>query len=281
MSRDWSQLEVEAVVADYFDMMTKWLSNEDFSKAAHRRFLRSVLDDRTDGSVEYKHSNISAVLVEMGYPYLPGYKPQHNYQKALVDVVLRRVAELQNLDGLVADSATASAALPLLDGILERLVATPAPSQPSASVAREHAVAWRVRRGVDYLAREARNTSLGLAGEQFVVEFERARLKSVGAGRLADRVEHVALSLGDGLGYDVRSFELDGSELMIEVKTTGYGIFTPFYVTPNELEVSRGSSNYRLYRLFDFRLNPRLFSIAGSLDASCVLEPSQYLARVG
>ncbi|MBU4556347.1 MAG: DUF3883 domain-containing protein, partial [Actinobacteria bacterium] len=221
------------------------------------------------------------VLVEMGYPYLPGYKPQHNYQKALVDVVLRRVAELQNLDGLVADSATASAALPLLDGILERLVATPAPSQPSASVAREHAVAWRVRRGVDYLAREARNTSLGLAGEQFVVEFERARLKSVGAGRLADRVEHVALSLGDGLGYDVRSFELDGSELMIEVKTTGYGIFTPFYVTPNELEVSRGSSNYRLYRLFDFRLNPRLFSIAGSLDASCVLEPSQYLARVG
>jgi hypothetical protein len=63
----------------------------------------------------------------------------------------------------------------------------------------------------DYLEREAQNRSLGLAGEEFVVQFEHWRLIELGQHRLADRVEHVSQSKGDGLGYDVLPFESDFS----------------------------------------------------------------------
>jgi Domain of unknown function (DUF3883) len=282
MSRDWSQIEVEAVVADYFAMLNKELRGEAFNKSAHRRVLLAALDNRTDGSVERKHSNISAVLVELGYPYLRGYKPLHNYQHALIDVVAARLDASQELEASVAASATASAEVPSITDILSRLVDAPAPVVLAAPIVREHAAAWRVRRGTNYLERESRNASLGLAGEQFVVNFEKARLLREGADRFVDRVEHVSVTCGDGLGYDVRSFGRDGSELLIEVKTTGYGKLTPFFVSPNELGVSRDRSpQWQLYRLFDFRTNPRFFSIAGALDVACSLEPSQYLARVG
>ncbi|NTW29391.1 MAG: DUF3883 domain-containing protein [Coriobacteriia bacterium] len=282
VSRDWSQVEVEAVVADYFAMLQKELRGEAFNKSVHRRALLTMLDQRTDGSVERKHSNISAVLVELDHPYLRGYKPLYNYQRALVDAVVERLSADGELEASVQASTTAVAQVPSVSDILARLVDAPMPSTPAAPVVREHAVAWRVRRGTNYLEREARNSSLGLAGEEFVVNFERARLLRAGADRFVDRVEHVSLTVGDGLGYDVRSFDSGGSELLIEVKTTGYGKLTPFFLSPNELNVSRQkSSNYQLYRVFDFRTDPRLFAVSGALDVACNLEPSQYLARVG
>src|SRR5665213_946298 len=44
----------------------------------------------------------------------------------------------------------------------------------------------------DYLECESRNRSLGLAGEQFVAEFEARRLHSAGRKALADRIDHVS-----------------------------------------------------------------------------------------
>ncbi len=43
-------------------------------------------------------------------------------------------------------------------------------------------------------------------GEQFVVEIERKRLLEARRDDLAAKVEWVAETLGDGLGYDVLSF---------------------------------------------------------------------------
>jgi hypothetical protein len=125
------------------------------------------------------------------------------------------------------------------------------------------------------------NSALGRAGELFVVGFERVRLERAGQGRLATQVEHVAATQGDGLGFDVLSFEADGRERFIEVKTTSFGAFTPFFVSPNELAVSQRTANqYSLYRLFAFRKDPKLFALPGALDQNCVLEPAQYLAQV-
>ena len=44
----------------------------------------------------------------------------------------------------------------------------------------------------DYLGREAQNQSLGLAGEEFVVQFEHLQLSALGKHKLADKVNHVA-----------------------------------------------------------------------------------------
>jgi hypothetical protein len=46
----------------------------------------------------------------------------------------------------------------------------------------------------------------------------------------------VSETVGDGLGYDVLSVEaVDESEKLIEVKTTGLGKYTLFYVTGVEV----------------------------------------------
>lgn len=281
MPRDWSSEEVEAVVSDYFGMLDLELRGIAYSKADHRRALRQLLDQRSDASVEYKHANISAVLIELGFPYVRGYQPRHNYQRALVDAVASRLLHSRELELVVGALVSEPASAPSVDDILAVMVDAPRSGTVAPLVAREAAAEWRCRRGVDYLKREASNASLGRAGEEFVVNFEVARLLHAGQDRLADRVEHVAVTIGDGLGFDVRSFEAGGSETFIEVKTTSCGILTPFYVSPNELSVSRTcSSQFRLYRLFDFRRDPHLFQLSGAIDQGCNLEPSQYLARV-
>lgn len=80
----WSREEVDLIVADYFMMLRSELAGEPYSKADHNRALQPLLGGRSKGSVEFKHQNISAVLVGMGLPYIDGYKPAWNYQKAVL-----------------------------------------------------------------------------------------------------------------------------------------------------------------------------------------------------
>jgi Domain of unknown function (DUF3883) len=91
----------------------------------------------------------------------------------------------------------------------------------------------------------------------------------------------VSETRGDGLGYDVLSFEISGQERLIEVKTTAYGASTPFFVTRNEVAVSRDArEQFHLYRAFSFRREPRLFSKQGPLERSFSLEPPQFVATI-
>ena len=120
---------------------------------------------------------------------------------------------------------------------------------------------------------------MGRAGEEFVLQFEHERLWRAGQKRLADRIEHVSRTQGDGLGFDILSFEENGRERLIEVKTTQFGPLTPFFATRNEVDVSESRDNeYQLYRLFKFSEQPRLFMLGGSLRRSCDLEPSHFSA---
>jgi hypothetical protein len=78
---------------------------------------------------------------------------------------------------------------------------------------------------------------------------------------------------------DILSFETNGEERFIEVNTTRYGAMTPFFASRNEVEVSEEhEACYRLYRLFNFRAQPRLFKLAGSLRDSCRLDPVTFSA---
>lgn len=279
----WSRSEVDAAVSDYFDMLVLELRNEPYSKAEHRRRLIGKLNGRSEGFIERKHSNISATLVQLGYPFLQGYKPLYNLQGLLAEVVAERLERADGLTQSVRTSAEAPAASPAIADYLVRLEDPPSPVEDSYTSSREEAdILGRVRPPVNYLEREARNASLGRAGEEFVVNYERARLAQLGADRLVELVEHVAVTKGDGLGFDVRSFDADGSDMFIEVKTTGYGKQTPFFVSRNELSVSKAlAREYHLYRVFGFRVDPRLYTLRGPIDQACVLEPVQYSARVG
>lgn len=113
---------------------------------------------------------------------------------------------------------------------------------------------------------------------------EQARLIGAGKANLADRVERVSQTQGDWLGFDIHSYEADGSDRFLEVKTTRYVKETPFYVSRNEVDVSvQRAERYHLCRVFKFRADrrPGLFLLPGSLDQSCRLDPVSYMARVG
>lgn len=104
----------------------------------------------------------------------------------------------------------------------------------------------------DWAVREKKNRELGLAGELAVIESEKQRLIAAGRQDLAERVDHIAL-VQSSAGYDVRSFDTDGSERFIEVKTTTQGKSAPFYISLNEVFVSSQlRDRYWIYRLYNF-----------------------------
>jgi len=279
MAEAWSREEVEAAVADYFTMLGKELREEAYNKAEHNRQLQQLLRNRPRGSIERKHQNISAVLLELGFPYIDGYKPLRNYQGLLRSVIEDRLSGATSLHQAVAWLVAAEVALtPTISDLLAIEVPPPAPeAEESGFMDQPRAGPKLVRR--NYLELEARNQSLGRAGEELVLRFERERLWRAGRRDLANRIEHVAQSQGDHLGFDVLSFELGGQERFIEVKTTRFGALTPFFASRNEVDVSEEHEvRYQLYRVFNFRAQPKLFKLAGSLRNSCRLDPVSFSA---
>jgi hypothetical protein len=74
IGKPWNDDELDAIVADYFVMLRAELSRQHYVKSHHSAVLMQQIG-RTHRSVEFKHQNISAVLEEMGLPWIIGYKP--------------------------------------------------------------------------------------------------------------------------------------------------------------------------------------------------------------
>lgn len=281
MPESWSREEVEATVATYLNMLDQELRGVSFNKSDARRRLRAILDGRSEGAIERKHQNISAILIELGFPYVSGYKPLSNYQRLLYDVVRDRLLDSPR----IVESTRARVEEPILDpprvaDVLGRLVQRPKTREQRA----ESIIADTPRPPrpiANYLEIEARNRRLGLAGEEFAIRFEEERLWRAGQKRLAGKIEHVARTRGDGEGYDILSFEESGEERLIEVKTTTFGPYTPLFVTRNEVDVSEERADeYYIYRLFDFRDDPKLFLVPGEIAMSFDLEATHFVARL-
>jgi hypothetical protein len=270
-----------AAVRDYFAMLKAELGGEPYNKAAHRRALIGHLRGRSNGSVERKHQNISAVLMQLGLPYITGYKPLGNYQTLLAHEVERFIGRSRDILDAARADVERPAEPPAVDDYLSALVDAPSEDAfvPGVLLETTSRLEKRRRPRTNYLETESRNRSLGLAGEEFVLAYERQRLLQAGKRVLADKIEHVSQTQGDSAGFDIRSFDSRGVELFIEVKTTRYGVLTPFFVSSNELGFSRAKrDSYSLYRVFEFRERPRLFVLPGAVDERCALYPQVYRA---
>lgn len=278
MSSDWSRQEVEATVRDYFDMLASELRGKSYNKAARNRSLQARLDGRTHGAVERKHQNISAVLIELGFPYINGYKPLVNFQGMLRDVVREHLPSVEDM--VVADVNALQDRF-TVDDVLGIGVEPPVPASGSVGERPvEYVVSSQPGPPINYLQMEALNRSLGDAGEALVMEFERARLLREGKDRLARNVEQVSKTVGDHAGYDIRSYEVSGRDRFIEVKTTRYGKLTPFYISTGEVRFSEANEHaYHLYRLFEFRQTPRLFQLPGDVGRHVHLQAVNYRAH--
>lgn len=274
---DWSRQEVEAIVDDYLSMLASELAGTPYNKAAHRRALLPLLNERSEQSIEFKHANISAALLNAGFPYIAGYKPRSNYQALLTEVLAERMSSASRLQEVAAADADQPMVVPEVDDILAVLTAPPKVGSDPHRVAEPSRPSIRLT--TNYIEREARNRSLGSAGELFVLNYERARLVHRGKDSLAARIEHTSRVRGDYEGYDILSFDETGAERLIEVKTTKYGAETPFFVSRNEVSTSeRRSSLYHVYRLYGFRRSPKLYTLPGAISQSCQLSAASFLA---
>jgi hypothetical protein len=230
----WSPQEVSLIVAEYFQMLSAELAGKAYSKAGHRRGLLPLLNGRSEGSVEFKHQNISAILIGLGLPYIKGYLPRYNYQSLLEEAVIhwlsdnlwieeafRRFADEGAAEYEVVDFSDFVTAPPVV-GSLKDPVFTPS-KKPIH---------------INYLEREQRNRQLGESGERLVLQYERWALAQQGKDSLADQVRWVSKEDGDGAGFDILSRNLNGSDKYIEVKTTQLGKESPFFFTRTELAFS-------------------------------------------
>lgn len=265
---EWSLAEVELLVSDYFSMLLSELVDEPINKTKHRRSLKSAGVSRSDGSIEKKHQNVSSVLDDFGLPFIDGYKPLSNRQALLESVVIDYLSENPE----IVDPSKKTLFEPSDFGD-QVFVDSPSLDHTRAISRKRQAVR------IDYAAREAAQRQLGEAGEKWVYELERRRLRKLGHSKLANEVIWVSKELGDGLGYDIRSFEDDGSEMFIEVKTTKRRINEPFLLTPNELAKSKeATSQYAIYRVFGFGSEPGIYVLRGPIDEMCDLEVTGWRA---
>jgi len=282
VAEDWSPEEVAATVADYLVMLDHELRREPYNKKDHNRRLQTLLHGRSDGAIEFKHCNISAVLLELGFPCIDGYKPRANYQRLLKDEVAAQLARDIPL-ALAAETIVESPVpgIPRIDDLSDIIVPAPVRDRDRSRGYERRVPAFIQRAPINYLERESRNASLGAAGEALAMEVEHRRLRGAGHRQLAEKIEHVSRSQGDGLGYDILSFETDGRERLIEVKTTSFGARTPFFASKREVAVSdERAQNFSLYRVFKFREAPKIFILPGSLRESCELDPVQFRASM-
>jgi len=277
IGEDWTEDEVHSTVADYFEMLRLEADGVAYTKSGHNEILRKRLRGRSKASVELKHQNISAVLADMGLPFIQGYKPRGNSQlllrKAVQDYVLRHSEDVSKIVDVLEDVKP-----PAQKSYSAVLVASPVMAERQKLVAPTR-LRERLPRKLDYAARDEANRKLGRLGEDWVIGYEQHRLTEMGHPELFQKLEWISDTRGDGTGYDILSFESDVLHRYIEVKATNGGIASSFIVSHNELEFSaEAGDQFYLYRVFQLSGEPRLFILRGDLSNQLYLKPLDFRA---
>jgi Domain of unknown function (DUF3883) len=267
---EWTAGEAAVLVGSYFLMLAEEWAGRDYNKSEYRRSVIAAIG-RKPGSIERKLQNVSAILDEIGIPWIQGYKPLAHYQDSLVAVVEEHL--LQHPELFAAPGGS-----PPPFRKAEDLLVAPPPRLDSDPASRPAPIRRLIGK-FDPAARDARNRVLGRAGEAFVVDFERHRLAGVGREDLAANVRWVSEVDGDGYGYDVQSFEADGAERLLEVKTTCGNERTPFWLTKRECDVAAEKRDiYRVRRVYHFRNEVRMYDIVPPLETRLLLTPTVFMA---
>ena len=177
--RSWSERELELTVDSYISMLIKDIRGEKYNKSKNREKLRPKLSDRSNGSIEYKHQNISAVLNDVGFPYISGYKPLFNYQNKLIDIVISKLNHIGDdlpylVNDLVANSIKSS-------GDLTKIIEVVDP--PNLKKHRGNfleQITFRKNNKNDYPTIESKNIKFGKEGEKLILNYEKERLSKLG-----------------------------------------------------------------------------------------------------
>ena len=272
-NRNWTDEENDLTVSAYFWMLRAQMAGRAFVKRERVENLLGQVN-RSRKAVEFKLCNISAILSDIGFGWVSGYRPLPHIQKSLICAVERQLPlHLHELDQISQDASKLK--LPT-DPKLTFGVAPTLRNYPDHGVPN---VTGELALKVDPAGRDARNRSLGKAGEELVMRHEVSFLNDAGRPDLSGKVKWVSEEMGDGAGYDILSFRPDGREVLLEVKTTMGGERTPFFITRNELEVSaQQPGSWCLVRIWAFANAPRAFKLRPPLERHVSLIAESYRA---
>jgi len=270
---NWSESEVDLIIPIYFEMLKKDLVHQPYNKSEYRRSLLPLLPARSEGSIEFKHQNISAALMNLGLPYIKGYLPRQNYQQILDEKIVKHLQRDANIESVFRGYADRSIKLSENPNFKEMFV-----EPPKYEEVKEPLPNYRKNPiKINYLEREQKNAQLGYLGEELVYNYEKWNLLRKGRKDLLNQIKWIAKDEGDGAGFDILSKTVTGEDKFIEVKTTKSGIKTPFFFSKNEFQFSNeNDENYYLYRIFDFENRPKAFMKNGGLQNICQYIPVSY-----
>jgi hypothetical protein len=279
--KDWTDEENDLIVEDYFDMLTQDLAVQPYVKSGHRRKLQAKLNRRSEGSIEFKHQNISAVMLGLGQPRIEGYKPARRFQMSLVDAVLRKLETSHDWSRAI-ELRKQQIVRPYPDfSESEQLRFGPPPTHSNLPPPIDADLMAAIARKFDVAERDERNRELGKAGERLILDFEKSKLRSLNKPALAEKVRWTSREIGDGAGFDIESFDEHGNAMFIEVKTTNGWERTPFHISRNELTVAdENRDSWHLYRIWNFARKPEAFSIRPPLQSHVALTPTSFLASL-
>jgi hypothetical protein len=138
---------------------------------------------------------------------------------------------------------------------------------------------------IDWLKLNELKSKIGNAGEEVVLEYEKHRLKNTNIDSLAEQIEHASVTQGDGLGYDIVSFDVNGDKIFIEVKTTTKDISAPLFFTSNEMAVMKKLGEaYYVYRVYNLNFETEDFELkiykGAEIQESFEFEEYQFKAQL-
>jgi len=122
-----------------------------------------------------------------------------------------------------------------------------------------------------YVHLRAYQAEIGIKGEEFIIAKEKEKLLHTD---YYNKIMHISKT-NDSAGYDILSYEIDGSELYIEVKTTDKN-HDFFYLTQNErakaVELQKNGKKYLIYRVINIMSEPTYFIIE-DISVGFIIEP--------
>lgn len=279
-SKELSEAERnEILVTNYFIMLDAELQGEMYSKADHRNRIKKELGEKEDHVVDDAHHHISAVLAETGLPFVDNFPPREGTPKSLEKAVQEFIETHPELvEALWLDDVPGHGSIPVeLDDARAHWVPLPEPEDFKPS--RREPWHPSAVNEIDFRLRESYNSNLSASGERFVMAFERARLREAGQKEKAKEVAWLSQTYGESFGYDIKSFEDDGSERFICVKTTNYGSRFPFTLSVQELErAQQNPKHFYIYRVFQMSRGAKVFLLPATQLELRKLQPVAFRA---
>lgn len=135
------------------------------------------------------------------------------------------------------------------------------------------------------LKRATERERRGLMGERFVFEHEVEQLIQLGKTKLAGQVEMVSVNCSE-VGFDILSYDADGKEIHIEVKTTigNQTSDSGFWLSESERARSQNDPSWRLYRVWSIDDNPHhcnLGNVVKKLPSDWQVDPCGWFVSHG